>query len=183
MRADSNAAEQELIEKDIEAYLSRHENKELLRFLTCGSVDDGKSTLIGRLLHDTHMIHEDTLQAAERDSKSMGTQSGALDLALLVDGLKSEREQGITIDVAYHFFSTDRRSFIVADTPGTTLLDPNELVCPGGRCRERLAGAVIRSDGVHLDPGPGGDAVTDWIVARTLEIADLDRAGTTTTGG
>ena len=118
MRADSNAAEQELIEKDIEAYLSRHENKELLRFLTCGSVDDGKSTLIGRLLHDTHMIHEDTLQAAERDSKSMGTQSGALDLALLVDGLKSEREQGITIDVAYRYFTTAARKYIIADTPG-----------------------------------------------------------------
>lgn len=118
MRADSNAAEQELIEKDIEAYLSRHESKELLRFLTCGSVDDGKSTLIGRLLHDTHMIHEDTLQAAERDSKSMGTQSGALDLALLVDGLKSEREQGITIDVAYRYFTTAARKYIIADTPG-----------------------------------------------------------------
>ncbi|MDI9404497.1 MAG: sulfate adenylyltransferase subunit CysN, partial [Limnohabitans sp.] len=118
MRADSNAAEQELIEKDIEAYLARHENKELLRFLTCGSVDDGKSTLIGRLLHDTHMIHEDTLQAAERDSKSMGTQSGALDLALLVDGLKSEREQGITIDVAYRYFTTAARKYIIADTPG-----------------------------------------------------------------
>ncbi len=118
MRADSNAAEQELIEKDIEAYLSRHESKELLRFLTCGSVDDGKSTLIGRLLHDTHMIHEDTLQAAERDSKSMGTQAGALDLALLVDGLKSEREQGITIDVAYRYFTTAARKYIIADTPG-----------------------------------------------------------------
>jgi bifunctional enzyme CysN/CysC len=118
MRADSNAAEQELIDRDIEAYLARHESKELLRFLTCGSVDDGKSTLIGRLLHDTHMIHEDTLQAAERDSKSLGTQSGALDLALLVDGLKSEREQGITIDVAYRYFTTAARKYIIADTPG-----------------------------------------------------------------
>jgi len=118
MRADTSAAEQELIERDIEAYLARHERKQLLRFLTCGSVDDGKSTLIGRLLHDTHGIHEDTLQAAERDSKSMGTQSGALDLALLVDGLKSEREQGITIDVAYRYFTTAARKYIIADTPG-----------------------------------------------------------------
>jgi bifunctional enzyme CysN/CysC len=118
MRADSNAAEQEMIERDIEAYLGRHETKELLRFLTCGSVDDGKSTLIGRLLHDTHMIHEDTLAAAERDSKSMGTQAGELDLALLVDGLKSEREQGITIDVAYRYFTTAARKYIIADTPG-----------------------------------------------------------------
>ena len=118
MRADTSAAEQELIERDIEGYLARHERKQLLRFLTCGSVDDGKSTLIGRLLHDTHGIHEDTLKAAERDSKSMGTQAGALDLALLVDGLKSEREQGITIDVAYRYFTTAARKYIIADTPG-----------------------------------------------------------------
>ncbi len=118
MPADSNAAEQEMIARDIEGYLARHETKELLRFLTCGSVDDGKSTLIGRLLHDTHMIHEDTLAAATRDSKSMGTQSGELDLALLVDGLKSEREQGITIDVAYRYFTTAARKFIIGDTPG-----------------------------------------------------------------
>ena len=118
MGHDRNTAEHELIERDIEAYLARHEHKELLRFLTCGSVDDGKSTLIGRLLHDTHMIHEDTLAAATRDSKSMGTQSGELDLALLVDGLRSEREQGITIDVAYRYFTTAARKYIIADTPG-----------------------------------------------------------------
>ena len=118
MRIDQNAAENALIESNIEEYLARHERKQLLRFLTCGSVDDGKSTLIGRLLHDTHMIHEDTLAAAARDSKSMGTQSGALDMALLVDGLKSEREQGITIDVAYRYFTTAARKFIIADTPG-----------------------------------------------------------------
>ncbi len=118
MGHDQNTAEHELIERDIEAYLARHEHKELLRFLTCGSVDDGKSTLIGRLLHDTHMIHEDTLAAATRDSKSMGTQSGELDLALLVDGLRSEREQGITIDVAYRYFTTAARKYIIADTPG-----------------------------------------------------------------
>ena len=115
---DSEQDELALLERDVESYLARHESKELLRFLTCGSVDDGKSTLIGRLLHDTHVIHEDTLAAAERDSKSMGTQAGALDLALLVDGLKSEREQGITIDVAYRYFTTAARKYIIADTPG-----------------------------------------------------------------
>ena len=106
----------ELIATDIEAYLARHEQKEMLRFLTCGSVDDGKSTLIGRLLHDTSMIYEDQLAAVENDSKRVGTQE--LDLALLVDGLQAEREQGITIDVAYRYFSTEKRKYIIADTPG-----------------------------------------------------------------
>ena len=108
----------DLIAKDIEAYLHQHEHKSLLRFITCGSVDDGKSTLIGRLLYDSKMIFEDQLAALEADSKKVGTQGGELDFALLVDGLAAEREQGITIDVAYRFFSTDRRKFIVADTPG-----------------------------------------------------------------
>jgi bifunctional enzyme CysN/CysC len=108
----------ELIAADIEAYLKAHEHKSLLRFITCGSVDDGKSTLIGRLLYESKMIFEDQLAALEADSKKVGTQGGALDFALLVDGLAAEREQGITIDVAYRFFSTDRRKFIVADTPG-----------------------------------------------------------------
>ena len=108
----------DLIEKDIGAYLHAHQHKSLLRFITCGSVDDGKSTLIGRLLYDSKMIFEDQLAALEADSKKVGTQGGDLDLALLVDGLAAEREQGITIDVAYRFFSTDRRKFIVADTPG-----------------------------------------------------------------
>jgi bifunctional enzyme CysN/CysC len=107
-----------LIEQDIEAYLELHRNKELLRFLTCGSVDDGKSTLIGRLLHDTKMIYEDQLAALTRDSRKHGTTGDGLDLALLVDGLQAEREQGITIDVAYRYFSTARRKFIIADTPG-----------------------------------------------------------------
>ncbi|HEY8508898.1 MAG TPA: GTP-binding protein, partial [Steroidobacteraceae bacterium] len=92
--------------------------RDLLRFLTCGSVDDGKSTLIGRLLYDTKLILEDQLAALERDSRKHGTTGGDIDFALLVDGLEAEREQGITIDVAYRFFSTPRRSFIVADTPG-----------------------------------------------------------------
>src|SRR2546423_5909146 len=105
---------------DIQTYLDRHQKKELLRFLTCGSVDDGKSTLIGRLLHDTKTIYEDQLAAVKRDSVKFGTtgEAGGVDLALLTDGLKAEREQGITIDVAYRYFSTDKRKFIIADTPG-----------------------------------------------------------------
>src|SRR3954462_5848081 len=105
--------------EDIHAYLDRHQRKELLRFLTCGSVDDGKSTLIGRLLHDTKGIYDDQLAAVRRDSAKHGTTgAGEVDLALLTDGLKAEREQGITIDVAYRYFSTDKRKFIIADTPG-----------------------------------------------------------------
>ncbi|WP_163575270.1 sulfate adenylyltransferase subunit CysN [Halomonas faecis] len=107
-----------LISDDIEQYLHEHENKDLLRFITCGSVDDGKSTLIGRLLHDSKMIYEDQLAAITQASKTSGTTGDAVDLALLVDGLQSEREQGITIDVAYRYFSTDKRKFIIADTPG-----------------------------------------------------------------
>lgn len=107
-----------LIAEDIEAYLHQHQHKSLLRFITCGSVDDGKSTLIGRLLYDSKMIFEDQMAALEADSKKVGTQGGAIDFALLVDGLAAEREQGITIDVAYRFFSTEKRKFIVADTPG-----------------------------------------------------------------
>jgi len=108
----------DLIATDIEAYLAEHEQKDLLRFLTCGSVDDGKSTLIGRLLHDAHMVYEDQLAAVQADSATQGSVDGGLDLALLTDGLKAEREQGITIDVAYRYFSTQRRKFIIADTPG-----------------------------------------------------------------
>ena len=108
----------ELISQDILAYLAQHERKELLRFLTCGNVDDGKSTLIGRLLHDSKMIYEDHLETITRDSKKVGTTGDDIDLALLVDGLQAEREQGITIDVAYRYFSTTKRKFIIADTPG-----------------------------------------------------------------
>jgi bifunctional enzyme CysN/CysC len=108
----------DLIADDIEQYLQQHERKTLLRFITCGSVDDGKSTVIGRLLYESKMLFEDQLAAIEADSKKWGTQGGDIDFALLVDGLSAEREQGITIDVAYRFFSTDRRKFIVADTPG-----------------------------------------------------------------
>jgi bifunctional enzyme CysN/CysC len=108
----------ELVTSDIEAYLRLHESKSMLRFITCGSVDDGKSTLIGRLLYDSKLVFEDHLSALEADSKKVGTQNGDLDFALLVDGLSAEREQGITIDVAYRFFSTEKRKFVVADTPG-----------------------------------------------------------------
>ncbi|NCP64291.1 MAG: sulfate adenylyltransferase subunit CysN [Paraglaciecola sp.] len=111
-------SENALLQADILGYLEQHEKKDMLRFLTCGSVDDGKSTLIGRLLHDSKMIFEDQLAAITKDSKKSGTTGERVDLALLVDGLQSEREQGITIDVAYRYFSTDKRKFIIADTPG-----------------------------------------------------------------
>ena len=110
--------EEGLIRSDITEYLKRHEHKDLLRFLTCGSVDDGKSTLIGRLLYDSHMIYEDQLDKVAKDSKIFGTTDDGFDPALLTDGLKAEREQGITIDVAYRYFSTDKRKFIIADCPG-----------------------------------------------------------------
>lgn len=112
------AHQSDLISEDINEYLKQHEQKELLRLLTCGSVDDGKSTLIGRLLHDSQMIYEDQLEAIKKDSVKSGTNEGEIDLALLVDGLQAEREQGITIDVAYRYFSTSKRKFIIADTPG-----------------------------------------------------------------
>ena len=112
------AHQSDLIARDIDAYLDAHQHKSLLRFITCGSVDDGKSTLIGRLLYDSKMIFEDQMAALEADSRRVGTQGGDIDFALLVDGLAAEREQGITIDVAYRFFSTETRKFIVADTPG-----------------------------------------------------------------
>ena len=108
----------ELISTDINSYLRSHEEKSLLRFITCGSVDDGKSTLIGRMLYESQMLFDDQLSALKSDSKKIGTQGNEIDFALLVDGLAAEREQGITIDVAYRFFSTDRRKYIVADTPG-----------------------------------------------------------------
>lgn len=106
------------IANDIEGYLKEHENKDMLRFITCGSVDDGKSTLIGRMLYDSKMIFDDQLAAVEGESKKYGTTGEKIDMALLMDGLQSEREQGITIDVAYRFFATEKRKFIIADTPG-----------------------------------------------------------------
>jgi bifunctional enzyme CysN/CysC len=116
--ADSSYRTDTLIAEDIDAYLDQHQHKSLLRFITCGSVDDGKSTLIGRLLYDSKMIFEDQLEALQADSKRVGTQGQEIDFALLVDGLAAEREQGITIDVAYRFFTTEKRKFIVADCPG-----------------------------------------------------------------
>jgi bifunctional enzyme CysN/CysC len=118
MHTPSSFQTDSLIAEDIDAYLDQHQHKSLLRFITCGSVDDGKSTLIGRLLYDSKMIFEDQLAALESDSKRHGTQGEEIDFALLVDGLAAEREQGITIDVAYRFFTTEKRKFIVADTPG-----------------------------------------------------------------
>jgi len=118
MARDTGYRPAELAAEDIDAFLADHESKGLLRFITCGSVDDGKSTLIGRLLYDSRMVFDDQMAALEADSKKVGTQGGALDFALLVDGLAAEREQGITIDVAYRFFATAKRKFIVADTPG-----------------------------------------------------------------
>ena len=115
---NTTIAQQIADEGGVEAYLHAQQHKSLLRFLTCGSVDDGKSTLIGRLLHDTRQIYEDQLSSLQTDSKRHGTQGEKLDLALLVDGLQAEREQGITIDVAYRYFSTEKRKFIIADTPG-----------------------------------------------------------------
>ena len=116
--ADPAYATDALIAEDIDAYLAAHQHKTMLRFITCGSVDDGKSTLIGRLLYDSKMIFEDQLDALTADSKRVGTQGQEIDFALLVDGLAAEREQGITIDVAYRFFNTEKRKFIVADCPG-----------------------------------------------------------------
>jgi len=118
MENNYQVQERDLIEGDITSYLHRHETKDLLRLLTCGSVDDGKSTLIGRLLYDSHMIYEDQLEKVAKDSKIYGTTGDDFDPALLTDGLKAEREQGITIDVAYRYFSTDKRKFIIADCPG-----------------------------------------------------------------
>ncbi len=129
---------------DIDEYLEQYERKGLLRVLTCGSVDDGKSTLIGRLLHDSHLILEDQLDEVRRDSATMGTTGDAIDLALLLDGLKAEREQGITIDVAYRYFSTARRKFIVADTPGHEQYTRNMVT---GASTSQLA--IILIDAVH----------------------------------
>ena len=111
----------DLIASDILEYLEQHENKEMMRFLTCGNVDDGKSTLIGRLLYDSKMIYEDQLASVTKDSAKVGTTGDRPDLALLVDGLAAEREQGITIDVAYRYFSTAKRKFIIADTWARTV--------------------------------------------------------------
>src|SRR5436190_4021671 len=142
----------DLSQEDIHTYLARHQKKELLRFLTCGSVDDGKSTLIGRLLHDTKMIYEDQLAAVKRDSAKVGTTgAGEIDLALLTDGLKAEREQGITIDVAYRYFSTDKRKLIIADTPGHEQYTRNMI---SGASTASLAVIVIDANNGLLTQTP-----------------------------
>ena len=116
---DYRIPDEALIRADIAAYLRKHEEKDLLRLLTCGSVDDGKSTLIGRLLYDSKLIFDDQISALHADNEKVGTAGeGEIDYALLLDGLKAEREQGITIDVAYRYFATPKRKFIIADTPG-----------------------------------------------------------------
>ena len=192
----------DLIETDILAYLEQHERKEILRFLTCGSVDDGKSTLIGRLLHDSRMIYEDQLEAIRQDSRTIGTQRGGVDLALLVDGLQAEREQGITIDVAYRYFSTARRKFIIADTPGheqytrnmvtgastcdvaIILIDANNGVLPQTRRHSYIAQllgirhlivAVNKMDDVSYEE-PVFDAIREdyFAFASKLPVDDLD---------
>jgi bifunctional enzyme CysN/CysC len=192
---------QALIAEDINAYLHQHQHKSLLRFITCGSVDDGKSTLIGRLLYDSKMIFEDQLAALQADSKRSGTQGDNIDFALLVDGLAAEREQGITIDVAYRFFSTDKRKFIVADTPGheqytrnmftgastadlaVILIDARKGVLMQTRRHSYLAHligirnivlAVNKMDLVDYDRGRFDSIVTEYAAfARGIGIADF----------
>jgi Elongation factor Tu GTP binding domain len=141
---------------DIETYLRSHEQRDLLRFITCGSVDDGKSTLIGRLLYEAKLIFEDQLAALAVDSKKMGTRGGELDFALLLDGLFAEREQGITIDVAYRFFSTARRKFIVADTPGHEQYTRNMIT---GASTAELA-VILIDAGRESSPRPGATATS-----------------------
>jgi bifunctional enzyme CysN/CysC len=158
----------DLIASDIEAYLAEHERKDLLRLLTCGSVDDGKSTLIGRLLHDANMIYQDHLTALESDSVTSGTTGDRVDLALLMDGLKAEREQGITIDVAYRYFSTARRKFIIADTPGHVQYTRN-MVTGASNCQL----AVILVDARHgvLDQTRRHSYITSLLGIRHVVVA------------
>jgi len=190
-----------LIAEDIDAYLEAHQNKSLLRFITCGSVDDGKSTLIGRLLYDSKMIFEDQLAQLEADSKKVGTQGQDIDFALLVDGLAAEREQGITIDVAYRFFATEKRKFIVADTPGheqytrnmvtgastadlaVILIDARKGVLTQSRRHSYLANligiknivlAVNKMDLVDYDQGTFDSIVEDYTsFAKAIAITDF----------
>jgi bifunctional enzyme CysN/CysC len=162
------AHQSELIATDIEAYLAEHERKDLLRLLTCGSVDDGKSTLIGRLLHDSNMVYQDHLTALESDSVTSGTTGGEIDLALLMDGLKAEREQGITIDVAYRYFSTARRKFIIADTPGHVQYTRNMVT---GASTAQLA--VILVDARHgvLDQTRRHSYIASLLGIRNVVVA------------
>ena len=167
----------DLISTDIDAYLAQHERKELLKLLTCGSVDDGKSTLIGRLLHDSKLIYEDQLEAIKADSIKSGTTEGEFDLSLLVDGLQAEREQGITIDVAYRYFSTAKRKFIIADTPGHEQYTRN-MATGASTCDL----AIILIDARHgiKDPDREVMAMLDEAAVSyqiVLTKADKERAG------
>ena len=142
-------SEKDLISSDINAYIANQALKDTLRFITCGSVDDGKSTLIGRLLYESKMIFDDQLSALQKDSSKFGTQGDEIDFALLVDGLAAEREQGITIDVAYRFFTTDKRKFIVADTPGHQQYTRN--MATGATM---AMAATLAVGGSHVQPPP-----------------------------
>src|SRR5690606_28056267 len=157
-----------LIQQDILAYLKQHEDKDLLRFITCGSVDDGKSTLIGRLLHDSQLIYEDQLAAVRSDSGRWGTTGEAPDLALLVDGLQSEREQGITIDVAYRYFSTDKRKFIIADTPGHEQFTRNMAT---GASTAQLAVLLVDARKGVLTQTKRHTTIVSLLGIRTLVVA------------
>ena len=167
----------DLIAEDINLYLKKHEEKEILRFITCGSVDDGKSTLIGRMLYESHMLFDDHLSSLEKDSKYMGTQENGLDFALLVDGLSAEREQGITIDVAYRFFSTDKRKYIVADTPGHEEYTRN--MATGSSTAGLEATRAVISQFVNiLSEGP----LVDGNTQKTYTVR-TDSLGTLVSGG
>jgi bifunctional enzyme CysN/CysC len=157
-----------LIQEDILAYLEQHEDKDLLRFITCGSVDDGKSTLIGRLLHDSQLIYEDQLAAVRSDSGRWGTTGEEPDLALLVDGLQSEREQGITIDVAYRYFSTDKRKFIIADTPGHEQFTRNMAT---GASTAQLAVLLVDARKGVLTQTKRHTTIVSLLGIRTLVVA------------
>ena len=169
----------DLIATDIDAYLKQHEHKELLRFLTCGSVDDGKSTLIGKLLYETKMIYEDQLAAIQRDSATHGTTGGEFDPALLTDGLKAEREQGITIDVAYRYFATARRKFILADTPGHEQYTRN--MATGASTADVAILLVDARHGVRVQSRRHAQiasllGIDDFVVAiNKMDLVDFDR--------
>ena len=179
-----------LIAESIEAYLNAHQHKGLLRFMTCGSVDDGKSTLIGRLLYESKLIFSDQLAALEAESRKRNVPPGELDLSLLVDGLAAEREQGITIDVAYRFFSTDRRKFIVADSPGheqytrnmvtaasnaeaaVILIDASRLAGKGLKAQTRRHATIAKLMGLKVIVAVNKMDLTGWSRAVFEEIRD-----------
>ena len=173
--SDQTYVVDDLIAQDIDAYLDLHQHKTMLRFITCGSVDDGKSTLIGRLLYDSKMIFEDQLAALEADSKRQGTQGQAIDFALLVDGLAAEREQGITIDVAYRFFNTERRKFIVADCPGHEQYTRNMIT--GASTADLAVILVDARKGVLVQKTLWGNLILGPTAADVSDPATAARSG------